>query len=655
MSMRVAPIFRDHMVLQQGIPVPVWGWSQPGDKIIVSFGGKSKSAVANKAGEWSVKLAPLKASCESRPLTLRSACDQRTLTLDDVLVGEVWICSGQSNMEWPLASANHAAEEVAAADYPNMRLFTVPRKAELNPGLEIAGEWARCQPANAGGFSAVGYFFGREIHRKTGLPVGLINASWGGTIAEAWSSREALVADPLFRKVVKEYEHELSSPSPDAQGLGAKHREWAEKHDHQDTHNAGEAAGWQMAACPDAEWATMDLPRNWQSAGHDHSGIFWFRREIAIPAGWEGRDLTLSLGPTDKSDVTYFNGERVGSITMQDRPDAWCTSRTYTVPGRLVRAGRAVVAVRVFSNIFHGGFIGTPAQLSVVPVDDHDATPIALAGAWRYKIEANFGIVPPPPPPPRGAGNPNSPYMLYGNMIKPLVPYALRGAIWYQGESNASMAKQYRKLFPLMIRSWRDAWGQGGRKGSLERDFPFLFVQLANYQLPPSQPGENEWAELRDAQLNTLSLDNTGMAVAIDVGEANDIHPRDKQSVGYRLSLPALSRIYGFRNLVMSGPLCRAVKREKGRIRLEFDHAGAGLIARGGVLKGFAIAGADRKFVWANAVIAGADAVVVSSPAVPRPVAVRYGWDINPGCTLYNASDLPASPFKTDSWPGRAK
>ena len=248
-----------------------------------------------------------------------------------------------------------------------------------------------------------------------------------------------------------------------------------------------------------------------------------------------------------------------------------------------------------------------------------------------------------PPPPPRGEGNANTPYILFDNMIRPLLPFAIRGAIWYQGESNAGQARQYRTLFPLMIRSWRDAWKQG--------DFPFLFVQLANYTPAKDEPADSAWAELREAQTLTLASPNTGMAVITDIGDAGDIHPRNKQDVGLRLALPALATVHGFKGLVYSGPIYKAMRKEKGRIRLEFDHVGGGLVARGGALKGFAIAGADKRFVWAEAAIDG-DTVIVSSPHVPKPVAVRYGWAENPPCTLYNAAELPASPFRTDTWPG---
>ncbi|MCX6984356.1 MAG: 9-O-acetylesterase, partial [Lentisphaerae bacterium] len=510
---------------------------------------------------------------------------------------------------------------------------------------DIDSSWCICSPETVGDFSAVAYFFGREIHRKTGVPVGLINASWGGTIAETWTSREAMASDPFFRKVIREYEDELRNPDDAVKGISAKQREWSDKYDKKDEENAGETKGWHRTDANIANWEEMDLPATWQGAGHQHSGIFWFRREVDISADWAGKDLTLGIGATDKSDVTYFNGIQVGSITMEQRPDAWSTPRIYTVPGNLVKPGRNVIAVRVYSNIYAGGFIGTPKQMQLIPVAGQDETPIPLSGKWKYQIEANFGLVPNPPPPPCGQGNPNSPYMLFNNMIKPILPYGIMGGIWYQGESNADNAKQYRKLFPLMINSWRKAWKQ---------EFPFYFVQLANFNPIRSQPGESTWAELREAQTMTLSLPDTGMAVAIDIGEADDIHPRNKQDVGLRLALPALAKLHGFENLVYSGPIYKAMKIENRQIRISFDHVGGGLVVHGKKLEGFSIAGKDRKFVWADARIEG-NTVVVSSLQIPKPVAVRYAWAENPPCNLFNSSDLPASPFRTDKWPGITK
>jgi len=645
--MKLAAIFSDNMVFQHGIKVPVWGWSEPGDKITVEFDSQRKSAVAQKDGKWTAVLNPLKISSSPRTMTVSSKISKSSnLQITNIIVGDVWACSGQSNMEWVVNNSNNPAHETAAANYPNIRLFSVPRVADVNPKQDIAGAWSCCSPDTVGGFSAVGYFFGREIHRKTGIPLGLINTSWGGTCAETWTSPEAMNSDPIFKKVLRDYAFAIANPDKFQKETIAKQKEWAEKYDIKDTVNVGESKGWQNPDTDTAKWKEMDLPRNWQSVGHVHSGIFWFRKVVDIPADWEGKELTLSLGALDKSDVTYFNGVRVGSITMEQRPDAWSTPRVYTVPGNLVKAGHNLISVRVYSNIYQGGFIGTPAQMKIFPSDKKDSKSISISGIWKYELEANFGLVPSPPPPPLGQGNPNSPCILFNNMIKPLLPFGIKGAIWYQGESNADRAKQYRKLFPLMIKSWRKSWRQG--------NFPFYFVQLANYNPYRHHPDESAWAELREAQTMTLSLPNTGMAVITDIGEANDIHPRNKQDVGLRLALAALVKDYGFKNIVYSGPIYKSMKPEKEKIRLSFDHVGGGLVAHGSTLKGFSIAGKDRKFIWADAVIDG-NTVVVSSPKVSQPVAVRYAWAENPDCTLYNSSDLPASPFRTDDWAGITK
>lgn len=641
MKLKTAAIFSSNMVLQNGIKVPVWGEAKPGDTVTVEFAGQKKTVIANKAGKWSLLLNSLAVSSKPGTMIIRSALEKKNLTFANVLVGEVWICSGQSNMGWPVMNSQNPEEEMSAANYPNMRLFTVATTADLNPKPDIVGSWESCSPITVGGFSAVGYFFGREIHKKTGVPVGLINSSWGGTYAEAWTSREALAADPFYRKVLADYQDELKNP-PESSTKAQE--EWNLKYDFKDTKNEGVEKGWHKPDANIAKWKEMVLPRSWQRDGHGHSGIFWFRREVDIPKSWQGKKLKLSLGATDKSDVTYFNGVKVGSLTMEECPNAWCTPRVYTVPGKLVKAGKNVIAVRVFSNIYEGGFIGSPKQMSLLPVGFDNVQAIPLAGIWNYELEANFGLIPPPPQNNnRGDGNPNSPHILFDNMIKPIVPYALRGAIWYQGESNVSNAKQYQKLFPMMIKSWHKVWKQG--------NFPFLFVQLANFGQLANSPSNSAWAELREAQTMTLSVPNSGMAVIVDIGEATDIHPKNKQDVGLRLALPALAKIHGFKKLVYSGPIYKSMGIQKRQIHIAFNNVGGGLVAHGEKLEGFSIAGKDKKFVSADARIEG-DCVVVSSPNVQKPVAVRYGWADNPECNLYNSSDLPASPFRTDDWPG---
>ncbi len=643
MALQVAALFADHMVLQREQPIPVWGWAQPGTQVQVSLANQQASARAGADGRWLVTLPALAAG---GPWQMLITSADATIRCQDVMLGEVWLCSGQSNMDLPLAEAAQAAVELAAADYPDLRFFTVGHAAAQQPARDVRGGWNRCQPGTAIHFSAVGYFFGRELHRKLQVPVGLINSSWGGTYAEAWTSRAALSADPFYKPLLEKYEQGLAlPPTREAQTLRAQYAQWADRCQIADSSNEGEGWGWAKPATESADWPPMDLPRSWQSAGHKYSGIFWFRKEIAIPEAWAGQDLQLKLGALDKSDITYFNGVRVGNLSIDQRPDAWCTPREYVVPGALVKGGSNLIAVRVFSNVSEGGFIGQAAQMTLAPLANPSAKALSLAGAWRYRVERNFGLIEPsePPPLPPGEGNPNSPAMLFSNMIQPLIPYAIRGVIWYQGENNAAQARQYRRLFPLLINAWRREWAQG--------DFPFLFVQLANFMARQAAPGESQWAELREAQALALALPNTGMAVAIDIGVADDIHPRNKQDVGLRLALPALAKVYGFKDLVFSGPIYKAARILGQAVHLEFNHIGAGLQARGGALRGFAIAGADRQFVWAEARIVGEE-VVVSSAQVPEPQAVRYAWADNPEANLYNKAGLPAAPFRTDDWPG---
>jgi len=661
MPLTLASVFTDNMVLQQQLPAPVWGTAAPGAKVAVAFAGQTVETTASADGNWSVKLAPLTASAKPAELVVTSTDSK--LALRNILVGEVWVCSGQSNMGWPLSLCNDPDNEIAAAKFPNIRLLTVPQKPALKPMSGFSKTtWEECSPATASGFSGVGYFFGRELHRRLGVPVGLINSSWGGTVAEAWTSREAMLAEPdaSVRAIVENFERDIDKLEEANIHWRAEVKAIEDKvGDHQ---NLGYAKGWAAEVEPaDATWAGMDLPRTWQSYGLNFSGILWFRKIVDVPASWAGKDLKLSIGATDKSDTTYFNNVKVGSLTIQDRPDAWSLPRTYTVPGALVKAGPNVIAIRVHSDKYAGGATGPAAAMRLTcdgvegskpePKDGAEAetgaipgagvgeTEIPLAGTWRFAVEANYGVVQYPNPP-MGPDNPNSPSVLYNGMISPLLPMAIRGAIWYQGESNVGRAPQYKSLFKAMIRDWRRAFKHEG--------MGFHFVQLANYLSTAPKPLESQWAELREAQAEALSLPHTGMAIAIDIGDGADIHPRNKQDVGIRLALNALRHSYAKKDIVHRGPHFREARVEGSAMRVFFDDIGGGLIASNGPLTGFAIAGPDGQFVWADARIDG-NTVVVSSPAIAAPKAVRYAWADNPVCNLFNAAGLPASPFRTDA------
>jgi sialate O-acetylesterase len=625
-DLKLPALFSDHMVLQQKLACPVWGWASDGTKVTVEINGQRATATA-KDRCWQVQLPALEAG---GPYTLTVSTPQRMIELKDVLVGEVWVCSGQSNMEFPVVSSQNAQAEIAAAHYPNIRLFTVEKATSSEPLQDVTGQWVVCTPETVGDFSAVGYFFGRDLMKSGIQPIGLIDTTWGGTPAEAWTSTEALKSDPEFAPILA---RDADSKQIQAQLLKKYGTQLMTDERNADVIMSDTTAlkkGWANMDADLSEWETMNLPTLWEEAGLNIDGVVWFCRDVNIPQAWAGRDLTLKLSTIDDIDLTYFNGAQIGK-TFFDTPSPWMAPRIYTVPGKLVRTGKNVIAVRVLDSQGGGGIYPSNTPMQIGPADD--TNPIDLSGPWHYRIERIMSL---------GSGQQNLPARLYNAMIAPLAPYGIKGAIWYQGESNADRAYQYRKLFAVMIQDWRRAWNIG--------DFPFYFVQLANYMQRKAEPEESAWAELREAQQMTLSLPHTGMAVIIDVGNPNDIHPRDKQTVGKRLALIAQARDYG-RDIECSGPVYSSMTVENGQVRLHFDYVDSGLVAKDGPLTGFAIAGADRKFHWSEAAIEG-KTIVVKSDKVAAPVAVRYAWADNPACNLYNGAGLPASPFRTDDWPG---
>ena len=477
--MKLAPLFSDHMVLQRDQPVPVWGGSEPGDAIRVEFGGQTKTTVADSTGKWQVTLDPLPVSIEPRTLTVHSARSPQPAAFSNILVGDVWLCAGQSNMQWPVELSANGAAEVTAADYPYLRLFQVPQVAKVGPQTEIDSVWKVCTPATVKSFAATAYFFGRDIWRATGIPLGLISSTWGATRIEPWLSRDALLSHPEIGPDVARVDAWLATPAGQAESAKSTfdQEEWEHKQGRTDPGNTAFSAGWAARDFADHDWPLMTLPTPWQFAGYDCSGVFWFRREVDLPAAQAGKELVLHLGACDKADTTYFNGVQVGAIGFETK-DSWKTPRIYRIPGALVQAGRNVIATRVYSNFYQGGMIGPAEAMQLV---SGTAVIASLAGPWRYKIEHDFGYIEPPimPGPAPGAGNPNTPHILYDSMIWPLVPAAIRGVLWYQGESNIPRARQYRQLFPLLIRDWRRTFGQP--------DLPFYFVQISNYDAPPAR------------------------------------------------------------------------------------------------------------------------------------------------------------------------
>ncbi len=624
-NVRLPKILGDNMVLQRNKNITIWGWADANEKVSVQLNKQSKSTKADKSGKWMVVLSP---EVAGGPFQL-VVKGKNTITLSNILIGEVWVCSGQSNMEWPLRSSNNAEEEIRNATFPSIRHFEVTKSVSTKPEDDVkGGAWNICSPETAGNFTAVGYFFARELYQKLNIPIGLIHTSWGGTHSETWTSYEAFAQNPEFKDMI------ATMPKVDLEALSKQKQEVMLKKLTEMGINfpAKDVDRWNRGDYNDNAWKTMPLPNTWESQGlADFDGVVWFRKIITIGAADAGKEATLELAKIDDSDESFVNGILIGAT--KNRYD---DKRKYKIPAGVLKEGRNVIAVRVEDTGGGGGIYGDAGD---VKFTTSSSTVIALAGNWSFNIESALSG--------NSSVGPNDyPTLLFNAMLNPIFNYGIEGAIWYQGESNAGRAYQYRTAFPLMIQDWRNHFKQG--------DFPFYFVQLANFN---SNNGTTEhgsyWAELREAQTLTLSLPNTGMAVTTDIGNPTDIHPRNKQDVGKRLAAVALNKVYQ-QNNVYSGPMYKSMKVEGNTVRLSFNETGSGLMAKDkyGYVKGFEVAGADKKFKCAKAWIDGND-IVVSAEGISSPASVRYAWADNPeDANLYNKEGFPASPFRTDTWKG---
>jgi len=636
-NVRMADIFGDHMVLQRGIEIPVWGWADSGEKIRLMLNGQTVTVKTDKTGMWKANFSPMKAGGPYE-MTIQG---KNEIILSDILIGDVWLCGGQSNMEMPISGftgqpITNADRELQNANYNSLRLITVERNMSTVPAdsFESSG-WKSAIGENIADFSAVGYFFGKEIFLDQNVPIGLVSVNWGGTNCETWTSTEALIEDPDFGQIVQDMQKSGMRVEDYLAKNSESFNKWLEKVMGSDE---GFKEGWMNQEEIPGNWPKMVIPGLWENQGHEgFDGAMWFTREVILPETYAGRELTIRVGKIDDSDRTYFNGVKIGGLDNQ-----WNKRREYKIPGSIVKEGKNSITIRVFDTGGGGGINGNPDDL-VLQLTDSNKT-IPLSGEWSYQIGYKMDTNPPS----INFGPNSKPTLLFNGMLSPLIPFGIKGAIWYQGESNASRAYQYRRLFPLMIEDWREQWEQG--------NFPFLFVQLAAYHPVDDDPVESAWAELREAQRMTLSLPNTGMAVAIDIGEADNIHPANKEEVGKRLALAAKEIAY-HQELVFQGPLFQTMELVGDEIKVSFSHIGSGLIIKDkyGYLKGFTLAGKDKKFQWAKARIEG-NSVFVYHPAIKDPVAVRYAWYNNPeDANLYNMEGLPASPFRTDDWDGITK
>ncbi|MEJ5258870.1 MAG: sialate O-acetylesterase [Anaerohalosphaeraceae bacterium] len=629
-DVRLPAILSDNMVLQRNTEVAVWGWADPDESITITHTWQpdvqvSQTVKAGPDGTWKIML---KTPDAGGPYTL-TIQGKNKITLQNILIGEVWFCSGQSNMEWPTSRIENAAPEIqAAAKYPQIRLFQVDKATAPTPQPDCSGQWKVCSPETVSSFSAIGYLFSRILCDELKVPVGMIGTYWGGTPAEAWTSRDAIGAFPEFEPQVKELD-QIKRPVLTGAQIRQLQQEWNEQIIQKEPGLPGQ---WYSESYDDSSWKTMPVPGLWNQDGLDKlDGIVWNRYTFTLPADWVQKELVLELGPIDDVDITWLNGVKIGQT------DFYNIHRRYVIQPGTARAGQNLLAIRIWDHMGGGGLYGRPEQVRIYPKDEPDKA-VSLAGEWKYKLSISYNDLP---------GymdlrplDQNLPTVLYNAMIAPLIPYGVRGALWYQGESNCGRGEQYKRLLPAMVQDWRKKWGRG--------DFPFYYVQIAPYDY--GNPDDTASALLREAQFHILSLlSNSGMAVTMDIGNPKDIHPTNKLDVAKRLALWALAKTYGRENLVYSGPLYREMKIEGNKIRLFFDHVGSGLMAKGGPLTHFAIAGEDRKFVPAAAVIEG-DTVVVSSPDVPKPVAVRYGFTNSAQPNLFNKEGLPASSFRTDNW-----
>jgi sialate O-acetylesterase len=659
-DVKLPAILSDHMVLQRAEHVPIWGNATPGETITVTLNGQSTQATTGADGKWRTELDL--AHSPAGPFDLMVS-GRQSVTVHDVLVGEVWLASGQSNMEFTLKQGIGAPEEIALPENSQLREFHVTDHASPVPMEDCVGHWVTANPKTRGDFSAVGYYFSKRLQHDLQEPIGVIHSSWGATPAEAWTSRSSLDTVPALAANTQRHIDEARDIAAARPRHLADLAQWLKRNDREDR-GPGDIHAFADAGIPQEGWFPVRTYAPIVARGLPLTGAIWLRREwnLSLEEVQQHvaakKDFGLDFGDVVGFETVYWNGEEIGATTPANYPGRR-HAHTYAVPAAKLHAESNVLAVRIFAPISSPEFVFDPMH-----------PPTALTGDWKAKPEYAFGELTadqhrsaPEPPwnpwPPQKFGAYN-----YNGMIAPLIPYAFRGAIWYQGEGNVSRAFQYRTTFPLLIEDWRKQWGRG--------DFPFYFCQIANFRDKSATPGESDTAELREAQHLTLHLPNTGEAVLIDIGESKDIHPRNKKDAGERLARIALARDYG-RHMAYSGPVYDSMQIDGNKIRLRFQHTDDGLAAAAlppvydvetllhltaplvrnspkSQLEGFAICGADRKWTWAEAKIDG-DSVVVWSDDVGSPVAVRYGWADNPTCNLTNGAGLPASPFRTDDFP----
>lgn len=623
-QVRLPHLVGDSMVVQRDTPLKIWGWAKQGENVKVSFNGKNFQTTTNADGKWMISLPPIKAG---GPYTMDISASNK-ISIKNILAGDVWFCSGQSNMVHSLQlHQERYTSEIAQSNNLQIRNFTIPTATNMNVRAEDlpGGSWKAANPKDVLKFSVVAYFFAKKLYEQYHIPIGIINASVGGTPIEAWTSEQGFKEFPQILSAIQKNKDTTYVNSTNRAALAIS-KEWGKR----PVVDKGltESKPWYDTSYVPKNWHTINIPGYWEDQGvRNLDGVVWYRREIDLPSSFAGLPAKITLGRIVDADFLYINGVLVGNTTYQ------YPQRRYNVPAELLKAGKNIFVVRVINNGGKGGFVpDKPYHLSA------GNQTIDLKGYWQYKIgevyerrEQSVSAI----------AAQNQPTALFNAMVAPLTNYAIKGIVWYQGESNAGKAEEYKKLLPALIADWRSQWKQN--------ELPFLYAQLPNFMETNYSPEESGWATLRDAQLKTLSVPNTGMAVAIDLGEWNDIHPGNKKPLGERLALAAQKVAYGEKNVVYSGPTYTSYKVVGNKIVITFSNVGSGLLSiNGEELHHFAIAGADKKFVWAKAIIEN-NTVVAWNEKVSEPQFVRYAWADNPdGANLYNKEGLPASPFTTE-------
>lgn len=626
-EVRLPQLVSDGMVLQRDAPLKIWGWASPGEKIQLKFQGKTYQTTASAEGKWSI---PMRSQKAGGPYTMDINASNK-IVLKDILIGDVWFCSGQSNMALPMERVKEKfADEVSKVNYPQIRNFFIPTASDVGRVHEDLppGKWIPALPEQILSFGAVSYFFAKDIHTRYKVPIGIINSSVGGTPIQAWTSEEGLKQIPQYAERVEQLK-DSAFVNQLVRETELRNKAIAAQFKPNDEGLTAETPWYNPAYVPEG-WQPFWLPGYWADQGiRGLKGAVWFRKEIELPQSIAGKAGKLMMGAMVDADETYVNGKQVGNVTYKYPP------RRYELPAGLLKPGKNIIVIRLTNTTDKGGFVPDKSYDLLV-----DGMRMDLRGDWQYKVGQVFTLSKDIPAEPNFSAQ-NEPTGLYKTMVAPVLPYAIKGVLWYQGETNSHKPHEYEQLLKALIADWRNKWAMP--------DLPFIYAQLPNFMEVDYSPAESNWAILREGQRRTLSVPNTAMAVGIDAGEWNDIHPLDKQTIGKRLALAAQKLAYKDAKLVASGPAFESAKVEGNQIRISFTSTGSGLVAKGSnALKHFAIAGADKKFSWATATIEG-NQVLVSSAQVPSPMYVRYAWADNPAfANLYNKEGLPASPFKTD-------